>query len=103
MAQTEDFFKILLKNINAQDVDRGWAMASNFPATPSSLDAINIDEQVLPRELVFPYMEFNLEPRLLSRPKSLPKGRQGVYEKTFSFWLGHSVPYKLSEASHHGF
>jgi hypothetical protein len=62
MAQTEDFFKILLKNTNAQDIYRGWAMASNVPATLSSLDAINIDEQVLYRESVFPHMRFNLEP-----------------------------------------
>lgn len=42
---------------------RAWATASNFPATSSSLDAINLDEQVLPREsVVFPRMKFNLEP-----------------------------------------
>ncbi|THY36728.1 hypothetical protein D6D01_00185 [Aureobasidium pullulans] len=61
MAQIEDCFKILLKDTNAQDIYRGWALAGNLPANLSSLDAINIDDQLLCRESVFPHMKFNLE------------------------------------------
>ncbi|KAI4755334.1 hypothetical protein E4T52_08277 [Aureobasidium sp. EXF-3400] len=61
MAQVEDCFKILLKDTNAQDIYRGWALAGSLPHNLSSLDAINIDDQVLCRESVFPSLQFNLE------------------------------------------
>lgn len=61
MTQVEDCFKILLKDTNAQDIYRGWALAGALPANLSSLDAINIDDQVLCRESVFPNLQFNLE------------------------------------------
>ncbi|KAI4721480.1 hypothetical protein E4T48_02363 [Aureobasidium sp. EXF-10727] len=61
MTQVEDCFKILLKDTNAQDIYRGWALSGNLSQTLSSLDAINIDDQVLCRESVFPSLQFNLE------------------------------------------
>jgi hypothetical protein len=61
MTQVEDCFKILLKDTNAQDIYRGWALAGGLPHNLSSLDAINIDDQVLCRESVFPSLQFNLE------------------------------------------
>jgi hypothetical protein len=61
MTQIEDCFKILLKDTNAQDIYRGWALAGGLANNFSSLDAINIDDQVLCRESVFPSLQFNLE------------------------------------------
>ncbi|KAG9960476.1 hypothetical protein KCU61_g6491, partial [Aureobasidium melanogenum] len=61
MAQVEDCFKILLKDTNAQDIYKGWALAGNLPENLSSLDAINIDDRVFCRESVFPSLQFNLE------------------------------------------
>lgn len=61
MTQVEDCFKILLKDTNAQDIYKGWALAGNLPENLSSLDAINIDDRVFCREYVFSSLQFNLE------------------------------------------
>ncbi|KAG9762013.1 hypothetical protein KCU73_g2114, partial [Aureobasidium melanogenum] len=61
MTQVEDCFKILLKDTNAQDIYKGWALSGGLPQNLSSLDAINIDDQVLCRGSVFPSLQFNLE------------------------------------------
>ncbi|KAG9514191.1 hypothetical protein KCV07_g8292, partial [Aureobasidium melanogenum] len=61
MTQVEDCFKILLKDTNAQDIYRGWALSGGLSQNLCSLDAINIDDQVLCRESVFPSLQFNLE------------------------------------------
>ncbi|KAG9566451.1 hypothetical protein KCU71_g4050, partial [Aureobasidium melanogenum] len=61
MTQVEDCFKILLKDTNAQDIYRGWALSGGLSQNLSSLDAINIDDQALCRESVFPILQFNLE------------------------------------------
>lgn len=61
LMQVGDCFKILLKDTNAQDIYKGWALAGGLSDNLSSLDAINIDDKVLCRESVFPRLQFNLE------------------------------------------